>query len=234
MSSLTHRRADDVNLRNPLQRREYDAIADRIAADAPGRVLDWGCGFGQVTALLRERGLDTEAFDFRPAETESGPRQLARYPEITAYIEIADPVALPYPDDRFDAVLSCGVLEHVGAPEDSLAEIRRVLRPGGTFYVYKLPNRRSYLEAIAKRTGLYYHGAWPDDRVYDLPGARSLLERGGFTVQEIRLANLLPLTVGGERVGRVSPQLWALNRALGSVPGVRQLATNIELVATAR
>jgi SAM-dependent methyltransferase len=129
---------------------------------------------------------------------------------------------------------SCGVLEHVGAPEDSLAEIRRVLRPGGTFYVYKLPNRRSYLEAIAKRTGLYYHGAWPDDRVYDLPGARSLLERGGFTVQEIRLANLLPLTVGGERVGRVSPQLWALNRALGSVPGVRQLATNIELVATAR
>ena len=233
MTSLTHRRAADVNLRHALQLREYDAIADRIARDRPGRLLDWGCGFGQMTALLRGRGLDVEAFDFRPEAPESGPRALAKYPDITAYIETSDPVGLPYEDDRFDAVLSCGVLEHVGRPEASLAEIHRILRPGGTFYVYKLPNRRSYLEAIAKRMGLYYHGAWPDDRVYDLAGARALLERGGFRVREARLANLLPLTVGGQAVARFAPQLWALNRGLGAVPGVRAVATNVELVATA-
>jgi len=136
-----------------------------------------------MTSLLRERGLDVDAFDFRPDETEPGPRPLARYPEITAYIETSDPAALPFEDDRYDAVLSCGVLEHVGDPEASLGEIRRILKPGGTFYVYKLPNRRSYLEAIAKRMGLYYHGAWPDDRVYDLPArparARGLRGPGG-------------------------------------------------------
>jgi SAM-dependent methyltransferase len=233
MTSLTHRRAADVNLRHALQLREYEAIADRIARDRPGRLLDWGCGFGQMTDLLRGRALDVDAFDYRPAEQGSGLKQLAKYPGITAYIETEDPVALPYEDDRFDAVLSCGVLEHVGDPDGSLREIRRILRPGGTFYVYKLPNRRSYLEAVAKRMGLYYHGAWPDDRVYDLPGARALLERGGFRVREARLANLLPLTVGGQAVERLAPQLWALNRGLGTVPGVRALATNIEIVAEA-
>ena len=233
MTSLSHRRAADVNLRHALQLREYDAIADRVARDAPGRMLDWGCGFGQMTALLRERGLDVDAFDFRPEAPESGPLALAKYPEITAYIETSDPVRLPYEDGRYDAVLSCGVLEHVGDPGGSLEEIKRILVPGGTFYVYKLPNSRSYLEAIAKRTGLYYHGAWPDDRVYDLAGARALLELRGFHVAEARLANLLPLTVGGRLVSRLAPALWAVNRRLGDVPGVRQLATNVELVATA-
>ena len=135
--------------------------------------------------------------------------------------------------NRYDAVLSCGVLEHVGSPDGSLEELKRVLVQGGTLYVYKLPNRRSYLEAIAKRIGLYYHGAWPDDRVYDLARARALLERHGFRVGELRLANLLPLTAGGRVVDRLAPALWDVNRRLGEVPGVRQLATNVELVATA-
>ena len=228
-----HRRANDTNLRHALQLAEYDTIADRIAADRPGRILDWGCGWGQMTALLRDRGLDVEAFDYRPEAQESGPRPLTRFPEITAYIENADPVTLPYADDGFDAVLSCGVLEHVRSPGASLAQLRRILKPGGSLYVYKLPNRRSYLEAIAKRTGLYYHGAWPDDRVYDLHSAQALLEGAGFTVREARLANLLPLTVGGEAVRPAAPALWRLNQALGRVPGVRVLATNVELVATA-
>jgi SAM-dependent methyltransferase len=233
MTSLSHRRAADVNLQHALQLREYDAIADRIATDAPGRILDWGCGFGQMTALLRERSVDVEAFDFRPEAPESGRRALVKYPDITAYIETTDPVRLPYAADSFDAVLSCGVLEHVADPEGSLEEFKRVLKPRGTLYVYKLPNRRSYLEAIAKRAGLYYHGAWPDDRVYDLPGARALLERRGFQVREARLSNLLPLTVGGDALGRFSGVVWRVNQRLGSVPGVRQLATNVELVATA-
>jgi SAM-dependent methyltransferase len=233
VTSLSHRRAADVNLQHALQLREYDAIADRIARDAPGRILDWGCGFGQMTALLRARRLDADAFDYRPEAPASGPRPLVKYPEITAYIETSEPVRLPYEDDRYDAVLSCGVLEHVGDPDGSLQEIRRILKPGGTFYVYKLPNRRSYLEAIARRAGLYYHGAWPDDRVYDVPSARALLERHGFRVGEIRLANLLPLTVGGQAVDRFAGRLWQLNQRLAELPGLKQLATNVELVATA-
>ena len=64
-------------------------------------------------------------------------------------------------------------------PDASLKEIKRVLAPEGTLYVDKLPNRRSYLEAIARRLGLYYYGAC-DDKLYDVPEAVGLLRRQRF------------------------------------------------------
>jgi ubiquinone/menaquinone biosynthesis C-methylase UbiE len=229
-------RGYDVNIRSAPQMLEYEQIADRLAADRPRRMLDWGCGAGQVTSLLRQRGLDVTAFDYRPGEVEGVVvKPLAHYPDVQAHIS-DDPVALPFEDRSFDAVLSCGVLEHVGDPDGSLEELKRVLAPGGTFYVYKLPNRTSYLEAIARaasRLGapIYFHGKAPDDRLYDERIARTLLERHGYRVRELRLTNMLPLTLPGPVARRLAPVIWRLNAALARVPGLRRLATNVELVA---
>src|SRR3954467_7425678 len=194
MASLQERRGTgaDINLRSGPQMLEYVGLADRLRDDQPGRILDWGCGFGQVTVLLRERGLDVEPFDYREEADGVQVVALERYPEVRATIS-SDPVKLPYEDDQFDAVLSCGVLEHVVDPDASLDELRRVLRPGGRLYVFKLPNAASYLEKIAKVAGLYYHGAYPDDRLYTPRTARRLLERHGYVVEELRFANMLPL-----------------------------------------
>src|ERR1700722_8584894 len=172
---------------------EYEAITDRLAAGRAGPVLDWGCGWGQVSSLLYERGIDVEAFDFRAGE----PLHEIELDHFSGFrVQVSgEPVALPYPDGHFAAVLSCGVLEHVQDPGGSLDELHRILRPSGRLYVYKLPNRLSYLEAIAKRAGLYYHGALPDDRLYDLASARQILTDHGFRVDETRLANMLPLTI---------------------------------------
>jgi ubiquinone/menaquinone biosynthesis C-methylase UbiE len=137
-------------------------------------------------------------------------------------------VRLPFDDASFDAVLSCGVLEHVQDPDGSLEEIRRVLRAGGTFYLYNLPNRWAYTERIARLLGLYYHGKLPHDRVYTLRSARELLERQGFEVGELRRAHMLPLVLGGP--GRL---VWGLSSALEHVPGLNVLATTIEGVAVA-
>jgi SAM-dependent methyltransferase len=181
--------------------------------------------------LMQERGLDVVAYEYVPDDT-AATRQLERFPEITVHVG-RDPVALPFDDASFDAVLGCGVLEHVERPVESLAELRRVLRRGGRLFVYKLPNRFSYLEAIARRTGMYYHGALPDDRVYTRRSAVALVAESGFRIDAFRRTNMLPLTVEHPLVWRASGALWSMNRALARVPGLSLLATNLELETTA-
>jgi ubiquinone/menaquinone biosynthesis C-methylase UbiE len=224
-------RSLDVNLHAGPQMYEYVAIADRIANEVSGPVLDWGCGFGQITHLLKERGMNAQAFDYREGVS---PQKLAltRYPDVIAHVS-GDPVALPFESDSFDAVLSCGVLEHVHRPEESLVELYRVLRPGGRLYIYKLPNRFSYLEAVARMIGLYYHGKLPNDRVYTRRSVRILLERHGFQVEAVRRTNLLPLTIPLP-LKRGDRAVWNLNVALGRLPVLPVLATNLELDAIAR
>ena len=227
-------RGDDVNLRAGPQLREYEAIAARIARDGPGLVLDWGCGHGQMSHLLSEAGLALKSFDFRGPDSPDAEITLPRYPEVRAFIS-SDPRRLPYDDASFDAVLSCGVLEHVEDPDASLEELVRVLRPGGVLYVYKLPNRFSYLEHIAKRMGLYFHGFEPFDRLYTPATARALLVRHGYVVRELHLANMLPLTVDAPLLHRprAVSAYWRANRALAGVPVLNRLATNVELIASA-
>ena len=120
----------------------------------------------------------------------TGFHQLPRFPTVEAYLS-SDPVRLPFESGSFDAVLSLGVLEHVAHPHASLEELKRTLAPNGALYVYKLPNRYSYLEKIAKLIGLYYHGANPEDAVYTKRSAVALLTSHG-SMREFRQANILP------------------------------------------
>ena len=204
---------------------QYKALARRLAERDSGRILDWGCGYGQVTALLREEGADAVAFDYREGLESPTVVPLERFPGVEAHLS-PDPIRLPFDDNSFDTVLSCGVLEHVENPDGSLEEIRRVLKPGGTFFVTNLPNRHSYTERIARLLGLYYHGRLPNDRVYTRGTARALLERHGFQVEKLRLVHMLPLTLGGP-----ARPIWAASRALERIPGLNLTATSIELVA---
>ena len=160
-------------------------------------------------------------------------RPLTKFPGLEATFS-SEPVALPFDDDAFDAVLSMGVLEHVMDPDASLEELRRVLVPGGVIHCYKLPNRFSYLEFIARHTGRYFHGEAEFDLLYDLRSTRDIFDRHGFEVLEINRANMLPLTVPGALTDRFSPVIWNVNRGLARVPGLSTFATNVELVARAR
>lgn len=233
MATLQERRGTDVNLRSGAQMREYEALAERIAAASPGRLLDWGCGWGQVTALLRARGVDSLPFDYRPDEAEPGEAALERYPEIVCTFS-PEPVALPFQDASFDAVLSCGVLEHVKDPRASLAELHRVLRPGGRLYVIKLPNRTSWLEWVARRIGLYYHGQLEHDTLWTPADARDAVARAGFDVSAVRLANMLPLTLQHPLAQRFDKAIWIANRLLSRLPVLNRLATNVEVDAVRR
>ena len=205
--------------------RMYEKLAQELAGRRPGRLLDWGCGFGQVSALLDALGVDVVAYDVRPGLDAPTTERLERFPQIEAHLS-SDPVVLPFASGAFDTVLSCGVLEHVEDSDGSLDEIRRVLRPGGMFFVTNLPNRWSYTEKLARLLGRYYHGRLPNDRVYTKRSARDLLLRHGFAVQELRRVHMLPLTVGGPAAA-----VWNTSRLLERIPGLNVVATSLEIVA---
>lgn len=94
----------------------------------PGeRVLDAGCGTGQLTALIAESGADVVGVDNSPEMVDAAARN---YPELP--FEVADVRDLPY-SGEFDAVFSNAVLHWVLPPESAVDSIRRALVPGGRF-----------------------------------------------------------------------------------------------------
>ncbi|OKJ15588.1 class I SAM-dependent methyltransferase [Kitasatospora sp. CB01950] len=94
------------------------------------RLLDVGTGPGTVAAAAHARGAEVTAVDAEPSMV-----QLARRAVPSARIELAALPELPFPDAEFDAVVANFVLNHVGRPLLALAELRRVLRPGGRLAV---------------------------------------------------------------------------------------------------
>lgn len=94
-------------------------------------MLDAGCGFGAWVQFLREKGYAAEGIDFSPRLIE---RLREAYPQ-TPWTE-GDIRRMPFPDGRFDAIVSWGVVEHDEAgPGAALREFLRVLKPGGVAIV---------------------------------------------------------------------------------------------------
>lgn len=122
-------------------------VVDYMLAASPllrGRVLDVGCGDG-ITALgvaLRCQpeqliGIDPfRGFERLPTILAGAGLDDSVIPECLRFLD-ADANAMPFPDDHFDVVVSWGSLEHIaGGYQRALAEIRRVLRPGGLLFVH--------------------------------------------------------------------------------------------------
>lgn len=146
---------------------------------------------------------------------------------------------LPFDAASFDAVLSCGVLEHVdeyGSPGDelkSLDEIHRVLRSGWYFPIYMLPQQYAWQEALARAVGVDY----THPRRFLAAEIRSMLHSRGFRIESLRRSNMVPKNLTGlpawlrDSYGRLAPALLVLDRALSAVPGLNQVAGVLEVTA---
>jgi SAM-dependent methyltransferase len=130
-------------------------------------VLDWGCGKGHVSKLLRDLGPGSlRSCDLASDEEDSSFGQDT--PLIREFNIPVTPLdheyKLPYPDATFDVVLSVGVLEHVANDQASLAEIGRVLRPSGMFFCFNLPTSLSWTQKLSHMRGNLYHNRLYDER----------------------------------------------------------------------
>ena len=99
----------------------------------PVRVLDVGCGAGLLANDLAARGHVVTGIDTTPENLA-----IARAYDATASVhyELGDARALPYPTAQFDVVCAMDLLEHVEEPARLVAEVARVLRPGGLFFFH--------------------------------------------------------------------------------------------------
>lgn len=111
-------------------------IADeivRVFGPSAQRVLDLGCGAGFLSNFLATRGHRVTGID-TTAENLAVAR--AHDPTQTATYELGDACALRFPDRSFDVVCAMDLLEHVTEPDRLIAEVGRVLRPGGVFFFH--------------------------------------------------------------------------------------------------
>jgi SAM-dependent methyltransferase len=101
--------------------------------DAGAEILDFGAGTARSPATLARRGYHVTACDmFSGRELEEYARETR---ELPVRFATYDGEHLPFPDGHFDAVASCCVLEHIIHVERCLAELHRVLKPGGVFVI---------------------------------------------------------------------------------------------------
>jgi 2-polyprenyl-3-methyl-5-hydroxy-6-metoxy-1,4-benzoquinol methylase len=222
------RQAEHANIRSTIGVAQYVAICREVASRVgQGSVLDWGAGWGRNSLLLTAHGLGVTAYDV--ADNGAGRGLLAGCG--IRYVIHAGP-GLPFDGEAFDAILNCGVLEHVDDEAGALAELRRVLRPGGLLFTYHLPNRHAYTEWLGRRLGGYYH-----HRTYTRQEAIRVQETAGFRVELCRPFHLLPRNVWGRlaatgRLGARTVRAYdALDAGLLRVPGLARVATAWALIA---
>jgi SAM-dependent methyltransferase len=145
--------ADDARLRRRAaaftgETTTADARAPLVAAVAevrPRRVLEVGCGWGELAEWVsRETGAEVVAVDLSPRMVE-----LARERGVAA--QVGDVQALPFADGEFDVAIAAWMLYHVPDLDRGLAELARVLCPGGRLVV--ATNSRFHLLELRELVG---------------------------------------------------------------------------------
>src|SRR5438094_10076790 len=127
---MTSARTDYAGYRMDLRESRIRKLLRLLEDETPGRLLDVGCAGGELAALLATRGWRVQGAEAEPALVEA-----ARARGVEARSVDLDRAPLPWPAGAFDAVVAAEVLEHVVDTNHLLAEIARVLRPGGALVV---------------------------------------------------------------------------------------------------
>ena len=118
-------------------------IAIEFLGSARGRLLELGCGPAPMLPELLAMGYEVHGIDMSGEMVRRARQRMAGHPlEKRCKFSVGDVERLEIPQTSYDAVLCMGVLEYLPRYDRALAEVSRVLKPGG-IAVFALPNRAS-------------------------------------------------------------------------------------------
>jgi SAM-dependent methyltransferase len=181
---------------------------DRLGLRPGERVLDMGCGAGRHAFEMYRRGADVIALDQNADELATVSEWFAAMraegglPEqAEADVKEGDAMGLPFADGEFDRVVAAEVLEHIPEDDAAIAELVRVLRPGGTIAVTVprwLPEKVCWLLSDA------YH---------EVEGGHVRIYRGHELATKLEQAGLR--VIGHDHVHGLHSPYWWLKCAVG-------------------
>jgi trans-aconitate methyltransferase len=181
-------------------------VLEWLAAKPDERILDLGCGDGQLSLRLAATGALVQGVD---ASAQMAAAARAR----GVAVDEASADSLPYQDASFDAVFSNAALHWVRDQDAMMHEVKRVLRPGGRFVAEMggHGNVAAILTALFATLERHGYGALENDvNYYPTPEAYSRrLVRAGFRVEKIALIpRPTPLETG------MKDWLWTFRRGV--------------------
>jgi ubiquinone/menaquinone biosynthesis C-methylase UbiE len=162
-------------------RRARDELIKQANIQPDQRILDLGCGTGTLMVLLKRRypsaqvvGIDPDANALRRAKTK------ARRAAVSVQLDEGFADELPYKEASFDRVISSFMFHHLedAEREKTLAEVLRVLKPGGSFHL---------LDFVPRETDGFFARLFNSHaRLNDNSGPRILrmMQHAGFTNEE--------------------------------------------------
>jgi ubiquinone/menaquinone biosynthesis C-methylase UbiE len=178
------------------QKFEIDWMMKQAQLPFGGSFLEIGCGRGAGAEIIRKRfspgflcAMDLDPSMIRRALRYLGPQESG---EISFCV--ADALDLPYPDGAFDAVFGFGVLHHIPDWQGALAEIARVLKRQGTYFLEELyPSL--YQNFITRHILLH-----PTENRFGGRELKKALDSANFSVQsswELKLFGMLAVLKKG-------------------------------------
>jgi ubiquinone/menaquinone biosynthesis C-methylase UbiE len=150
------------------------------------RLLDVGCGAGNLLLAARKNGWDAQGLDVSPNAAKHV-RKLG-FEVFQGELRAAN-----FPSGHFDVVTAAEFLEHLPEPRSLLTEVARVLRPGGLFWT-TTPHARGL---SARVLGVKWRCIWPPEhlQLFSAKGLKSLMREVGFRDIRVRTTGGNPLEI---------------------------------------
>lgn len=179
LTPATHVLHGNINVRM------RESVLDLLDVKHGENVLDCGCGLGYFLLKLQGSGAHLHGIDVSP-ESVAFVRE-----HITPNARVGNAEKIPYPDNTFDKVLFCEVIEHVEDDAKVLREIRRVLKPGGRV-VITTPSLKGFrAHSKLKQLGHHHGGEFHYRDGYMPEDLAKKLSDNGYKVLAVKQAIFL-------------------------------------------